>query len=290
MKKLNYLLKTFLLLTLIVSCSEDDAPVIDGPNRNISNIVLNKQNSFVGEDIALTFDASNYESITVTSDDSNISITLISETSYTITSTKALAGYVDIATTIGEETEIDQVYVTFTEHGTTDYQTIEGITIGESNINNLKLLLGEAEAKTDYSVSNTNEETGDVTITTYEIWHYLSRGLSFLIREGIQDVVSVRILGTSWGIEVDGEIKPGVPYPYEIGNLGNFSNADGILMDDVIAEFGALADENKSISEESVNVRYNYPLITETINGDFYFTSDDIDDYQGKALKYMVLD
>ncbi|MDO6737713.1 hypothetical protein [Wenyingzhuangia sp. 2_MG-2023] len=295
MKKLFSALKSCFILTLLFACSDDDT-ITSNPNNNniVTNISINKQNAFTDEEITLTFDASNYDAITVTSEEPSINITSTSETSYTLTSEQLSSGYINITTTKDTISELNQVLVNFHEHGITDYQTIEGINIADSNIYNLLLLHGEPEGI--YTQTITETDTIDNTITTttsnFENWHYLSKGLTFRINRYLETVLSVTVYGTEWEVKLDNEENnaTGVKYPYEIGDIGNFT--DGILMDTVIEELGTVEDEENKIDATNSLKLYIYddanPNLTSNQEVGFYFTSDELNEYESKNVKLIT--
>ncbi|ANW96984.1 hypothetical protein AXE80_12145 [Wenyingzhuangia fucanilytica] len=290
MKKAIFTFKTCLFAILLSACSEDDN-LESNTDKFVTNISLEKQNAFTDEEIKLTFDAKNYDSISVSSEETSIDLTPISVTSYRITSNQQSSGYIDIFTrkiTTSNDTidQLEQVFVKFHERGTTNYQLIDGIDINNSNIYNLLLIHGKPEGITTETIENTTtdpdtEETTTV-VNVYEHWHYLSKGFSFRSLKHTGNIISVTVYGTEWEVTLDnGTTATGAKYPYEIGAIGNFTN--GIIVDDILSLYNGtiVISQNGNLKRFRI-LDFNASLAdNQTLN--LYFTSDNNFNHDGET-------
>lgn len=297
MKRTKYLLSTCLLTILSISCSEEDIITSDS-NKIVYDISIDKQNAFINDEINLTFNSNSYDNISLNSEEPDITITSTSDTSYKLSSTQPISGIIEITSTHETTTQTNKVLVNFHQHGTTDYNNVESITLGTDNQNHILLLHGEpegikTETETVTSVSDVNGVTTE-RIATYQHWYYFSKGLSFKIEELANSIISISVYGDTWEAKIDnGEIKTGEIYPYEIADLGNFN--DGILMDDVVAKFGNPHIDNKLSSTTSDNLHWYYYAdlnsgLISTQKGEFYFNSDDVLNHQGQNVNRITFD
>lgn len=286
MKNFKSCLTLFLLITLIISCSSDDddtSPALYIDNGiTVTNITLSKQTVFVNEIINFDFESEGHESITIAAEESDIAITTLSETSYEITSSTAVSGFIDVTlsrfTATDTIIELQQVEVNFIDHGANlANSTVEGIQVGD-NTSQILIIHGEPEGI----------RISDSGFT--ETWYYFSKGISYTIDTtvdvtALKEVISIRLFGLDWGIEIDGTIQNGVAYPYDISNLGNFTDPEGLLMDSVIVEYDLPAEEYKLSGGTSQTYGYS----TNTTETFFSFISDDIEDYVGKNVSSIYL-
>lgn len=286
MKKLTYLFQILLSIALFTSCSNDDNSVNPESERFISNLLIDKQNSYINGDITLTFDKKNTETVTVVSSNTNVIITPVSETEYKLSSTKLATGIITITSKKGEITQTDKVQVIFNIHGTTDYQIIEGLNLGITNNYGAILLLGEPDVKVPYTVKTISTTTGIETSTKYIAWHYLSKGFSISILESTNVIYDLTVYANAWQVVVGTETKQGSPYPHTIGTLGNINT--GMLMSTIVTKFGVPTATNKLIAPTVNQFGYQYSDINTTLTGTqsaiFYFNSDNIDVYTGKSV------
>ncbi|MDW5290121.1 hypothetical protein [Formosa sp. PL04] len=287
MKKIKFYLTSCLLITALISCSSDDDSTSIEPDDNgitVSNITLSKQSVFVDDIISLDFDSEGQESIELTSAQTGIAITSLSETSYEITSSGPVSAYIDMTFTRDTITEVQQVLVNFLPHGVIG-KTVEAIVLDDSNTSYLSLIHGEPDGKRIIKEYITNPEDPTNEILRFsETWYYASKGLSFNISIGGL-VIYASFYGDTWSVETDeGTVLNGVPYPYDINGLGSFTDPEGILMDDVVASYGVPDEENKIPGDNGIQV-YSYP----TVFTAFLFDSDDVEDYEGKKVKVVTV-
>ncbi|NJB84052.1 hypothetical protein [Wenyingzhuangia aestuarii] len=289
MKKLKNLFKISLIITLLISCSKDN-DISSNANKIIYDISINKQNSFIDGEISLTFKTNSYESITVTTDEPNITITQSSDNAYQFSSSQASSGIIEITSNQDNTTQKDQVFVNFLEHGT-NYKTTEGVEIDEDNIYKIFLIHGEPEGKSSFTNTTTNQNTGVTTSTTYNYWYYFSKGFYFTSLNSNNTVISVRLMAKDWTATIENETsKNGVPFSYDIDGLGSFTNTGGILMQDVVNKYG----EPNVITSEGSNITYKYNDLNSAISGNqfayFYFESDDPYIYTDKEVSSILID
>jgi len=272
-------MKNFLAISilafLLLSCSGSDS---EGEN-NVETIInpitfdtlsSNSPYAFIEEKILVSVDASGYESINVTSDNSNISITKINNITYNIEASEALEATIDVVLLSGDFEEIKSIDLEFFEHGTSDGLVVEGLYVDVDSSEKAEKLIGEP----DVVVSGEDLDK--------ETWFYFDKGFWVGIDTSNNKVDYFRFYGyDGWTRTINNELYEGVSYPYEIGGGLKIDN-EQLTINKVIETFGSNPTEKNSDLETNRHY-YRYSNIQSV----FYFFSESIDETNNKIVPYV---
>lgn len=290
--KINNYFSTFLVVFfLCFSCSGGDDTEEPEKEITISELTtfsVDRIHQFISNQANLIIDVDDYSTIQVTSNNNNVVITKIDDLNYKITSTEVGSELISITVIDDKGNQLKgdrRLY--FYEHGTRNYNTVEGIKIDTDTSISIFNLHGEPEGKT------TSTTTGNTPIT-YEYWYYFSKGFYFIVNKSSDTVIAMRIYGTTWSRTIDDIVKSGSFYPYEIDGLSKLNSTNGLLMDEIIQKYGEPNTKSASSSTLSTLKWYTYNDLSNSIPsnqyGYFYFFADDIDNYSNKRVLYLTID
>lgn len=292
MKKHYFHYLLFLSTVLFVSCSSNDSDILDEYEPSIGELTgfnIDNNNIFTDDLANLTIDATSYSKIEVSSNSSNVVITKVDDLKYKISSSVAGSELINITVTADNGDQlIGNRRMYFYDHGTKDYNTVEGIVIDTDLSSKVLLLHGEPEGKSN------NTTTGDNPIT-YEYWYYFSKGFWFTVHQETGTVVNIKIYtGYHWTRTIDDIPYTGLLYPYEIDGFSNHNNTEDLLMDTIIEKYGEPDSKYPNSNAASTLKRYIYDDINSAVSGTqiavFYFFSNDVNDYTGKTVSYVIID
>ncbi|MEP1488311.1 MAG: hypothetical protein ABJK28_07775 [Algibacter sp.] len=287
----NYLLITLFLTLLYTSCSDDDHAVyVSDIENEFTAFNVDNNDQFTGNIANLIINDGGYSNIQVIPVDStdmtlSVSINKIDDLNYTISSTEEGNQLVQITATDASGNELTGYRrMFFHEHGTTDYNTVEGIVIGFDLNRKLTALHGEPEAieirasTTETTVNNEGE-----TITRYirgtETWYYFSKGFDITIDSRSESIIGMSLFGIEGTVLKDDVSYDIVPYAYGVDGLSSFNTSEGLLMDEVIEKYG---EPNKKKEGTTTHV-YEYDNVF------FLFSSDNVDEYAGKKVSSIFM-
>lgn len=290
MKTANYLLITLFLTFSLISCSEDENPLyVSDVENKFTAFSVDNNYQFADDTINLIVEEG-YSNIEVVPVDSMattdfILINEIDDLNYTISLTEEIEANelirIKATDTDGNEfTGYSRIF--FHEHGTKDdFVTVEGIVIGTDTHRKITALHGEPEdiyIRETSIETNVNEDGDQETVYTQgiEIWNYFSKGLTFTIDSRTEKVTDILVYGIEGTILRDDVSYDVVPYAYELDEgLSKFDTSEGVLMDEIIAKYG---DGYEAIEGSNTNHIYAYDNLI------FTFSSDNVDEYQGKRV------
>ncbi|WP_418263345.1 hypothetical protein [Flavobacterium faecale] len=272
MKKLNAVWSLGLGLLLCISCSSDDKD----PNVIFNTMSANKTDVYIEEPIAITLEGTGFTETNLTSTNSKIKITKISNTSYEVSSTEATTGKIYAELKNKSNSQSKNINLSFYKHGIIDFKTVEGITVNSDTSDKIIKLLGEPEVKTDLTAS-----------TPAEKWEYTSKGVNFIVIKSTKLVTIANVNSSNFYTFLsDGITKlTYTKYPYEIGN-GWKIDLSTTTMTNVINKLGT--DYIKSSS--TTNMLRNYKFSFDNQKVYFYFYADTEDDYSGKTIRSVLID
>lgn len=281
--KINYLLSLLLLLCLAVSCSSDSIePVYEPTIEELTTFSVDNNNIFIDNKANLIIDVDAYSAIQVTSTSTNVTITKVDDLNYTISSTEVGSEliYITVIDNAGNQLKgIRRMY--FYEHGTKDYNTVEGITIDVDASTKLEDLHGVPDGKTFYTIDD-NE---------YENWYYFSKGFYFTVSKFTNTVIDIYLFGDTWSRTIDSVVYTGSVYPYELDGLSTFNSENGLLMDEIVEKYGERESEYEYTSS-----RLKYYLYTTNLNDNlnntqysyfFFYSDDNLDEYTNQKI-YLI--
>jgi hypothetical protein len=289
MKKHIYLLALPTFIFLLFSCSEEATEEMITTDE-LTNINIDKTYLFIDETAnLLIYNIEDYPITQVTSVNPNITITKVNSLNYKISSSETGIELITI-TALDEKGNklISSRRLNFYKHGTDDYNTVEGITIDSDSKSRVLSIHGEPEAKSSYTTTGENP-------TTYDNWYYFSKGFYFTIRQETDIVAGINIFpGLNPKRTIDNTPYTGSLYPYEIDGFNKPSATEGMLMDAIIEKYGEPDSKNASSNINSTLKRYVYEDLNNSVSGKqiavFYFYSSDVNDYENKAVSYIIID
>lgn len=287
MKNYNYLFTVLLSSFLFISCSEGTINDLEETtNGELTSFSVDKNSLFIEEKANLFIDKiEGYPTVEISSSNTNITITKVDEKNYTISSSEAGSALITI-TALDEKGNqlkgLRRLY--FYEHGTTDYQTIEGISIDIDKTTKVLSLHGEPEGKTSFTSGQFE----------FEYWFYFSKGFRFKVLKSSNTVAGITLFNSTWSMQIDAVINTGSIYPHPIDGMSSLENENGLMMDEVVKKYGTpngngLSSDSTSnlkwyiyniLNKNDANIRYAY----------FHFRSDDMDEYTDKNVLYVHID
>lgn len=282
----------FLSALLIISCDSTEGieeieyvPTVG----ELTTFSVDRNQIFTDSQANLIIDVDSYSEIQVSSNNNDVTITKVDDLNYTITSSVPGTELINITVLkdTGDQLKgVRRMY--FHEHGTTDYNTVEGIVIDTDLSSKVLSLHGEPEGKSNYTT------TGDNPIT-YEYWYYFSKGFYFTVHQETGTVVNIKIYtGYNWIRTIDNVPHTGSLYPYGIDGFSKQNTTENILMDNIIEKYGEPESKNESSSSTSTLKWYVYNDLNTAVSGTqkavFYFFSSDVNDYTNKTVSYVIID
>lgn len=266
--KLNNLLVIIIACVFTFSCSKDD---IEETNPIVINsIKSSKQLAFIEETINLNIYAEGYSNIEVSSSNSDVVIDKINTTTYKISATKATEVIIEIILSSESFTEQKTVEYNFFEHGVIDFKIVEGITLDKDSPNHVLELHGDP----DYIFKVEDENR--------EVWYYFDKGFWVSMDSNVNRADYIRLYGIDWTRTLDNIEYIGKQYRYEISEGLKIENLQ-LSMTTVVEKFGT-PTEKLTTSIEGL-----YTYVYEDLDVFFYFQSEDIDDFEGKSVGYIIV-
>lgn len=257
MQKTNNVLLLMFLIVLSVGCSSSDD---SNPGNPIifNGFTVSKTHSFIEDVITLEVDGEGFTDIIVTADNPDISIQSLSTTTFEISASEANRGIINVELVNGSNAQSEIKAVNFYEHGIQDFKIVEGIETGVDNISKVIELLGEPEDRFE-----------SILLV------YLSKGLIFLFENDI--VIVSTAFGSMWRIGMDEDFSElGSIYPYPINEIWNFTD-NRLTMTDVVNSLGDANTKSETPNNNTKTFRYSSGV-------EFEFTSESLDDFQGKEV------
>lgn len=265
MTKLNYLWAVFILAVFFTSCSKDDegTPVI------FTSLTATKAHSFIEDNITINIAGEEFMDVIVTSNNSSVTITELTNISYSIEASEAAVAVISVQLINESNTAIKDLVLSFNEHGVTDFSVVEGIEIGFDKSDKIMALFGDPEGKED---SSSGER---------EYWYYFSKGFSFLVNKSNTIAEESRLYGSDWKRTINSVELNGSHYSNEISDSMIIANGQ-VVMDTIINKLGQPDEKHTSTMAGS-------PLKWYIFNegAKIFFLSDSIDDYTGKTVLYV---
>ncbi|GIZ09406.1 hypothetical protein [Flavobacterium sp. UMI-01] len=272
MKKLNVLFLLCLLLTLFISCSSDDNK---DPDVIFNSITANKSDVYLEESIIITLDGTGFTESNLTSSNTKMKITKISNTTYEVSSIDATSGRVYAELRNNTYSKTKNIPINFYKHGVIDFKMVEGIAINVDSSDKLLKLLGEAEVKTDI--------TGATTPT--ELWEYPSKGVNFVVIKSSKIITSAKVNSSNFYINMPNNSRVFyTKYPYEIGNGWKIDDANS-TMTQVVNKLG----NSNSKNTYTTTTLKSYFYLLNNFGLYFYFYADTEDDYNNKTIRSLVV-
>ncbi|WP_299670088.1 hypothetical protein [uncultured Polaribacter sp.] len=299
MKTINYSLFVLFLTFLCTSCFENEYETyVSNIENEFTAFNVDNNYKFTSDEANLVIEAGNYSDIQVTLADETtnpsvsidrdvISLIKIDDFNYTISSPEAGEQLIIITVVDASGNEfIGYRRMFFYEHGTTDFNTVEGVQLNFDFNKKLIALHGEPELLEEYQVTITSESIDDAgnTVTETRIedrerWYYFSKGFVFNYNPLTEHFYTITLYGENWLRNIDDVNYNGEIYPYQIDGLSSFNSATGLLMDEVVEKYG----EPIYKSDGTTLQLYQYD------NATFTFLSDNADDYLGKKVLNITI-
>lgn len=264
----NVLYNTIAIVLLglfVTSCSstDEDTPI------TFNAILANKRDVFVGEKITLTLDATDFSNAQVSTTNPAVQIIKISSSSYEIVADRAATATIDVSLSNKIDKKNKSIIVSFSQHGITNFKTVEGITSKVDKSAKVLALLGEPDYIADSSDG------------LYEYWIYPEIGLSYIITKATKVVSQIGVYSSSFVFTTKNNTTVSYKtYPYEIGNgwrLENYNTSMNLVID----KFG-MPD-----SKTSDGFFNNYGYYSKQII--FGFFSNDVNSYANNYIASLIL-
>jgi len=267
MTKLNHFFALSILALFIIGCStNEDQPIV------FKSLTTSKGFNFIEETASIIIDGTEYSDADVSSNNSIVTITKLSETNYAIEASEAGNVTISVQLKNNDYRETKSIDLEFYEHGVKDFKVVEGIKLNIDKTGKILALLGEPDAKTlNFDASR-------------EFWYYFSEGVELVAIKATDIVTDAVVFPVPWSTTVNGVSVSGNVYPYDIANNWNISNGQ-LIMDEVIEKLGEPDSKFNSNTTGSRLKRYVYS----SPNAGFRFYSDDLNDYSNKPVSYIVI-
>lgn len=272
MKKLSIKNITTSILTLCligllsVSCSSSDETPEPDPTVEFTKFDVSKTDAFIEDKILIEFEGNGYTDLVITSDNPAVTITKKAATTFELSSATSANAYIYVALNNKTKKASKGINISFNEHGTKDFNTVEGIKKDVDNSSKVLTLLGEPDQKADSSSD-----------PTLEIWTYGTKGLAFFVIKSTTIVKQINMYSSYYDYKTSTAFTN---YPYTIGNGWKINN-DATTMDMIVNELGTPSSKSTSATS-STNRGYTY--VNKQLT--FRFYSDSEDNFAGKKIIY----
>lgn len=260
----------FSIIFILLSCENE---TIENPIQ-INQITTSKTIAFTEETITLTIDGSGFDKAEINIISNNVISKKINDNTFEINSNTTGEHSVKIKLTDKNFSLEQSIDIEFIKHGIINFDIIEGVSINHDYEKDLLDKLGEPNYKTTW-------ETAENIL--FKIWDYTKLGIRFYIKTSTSKINHATVYNGEF-IRYDEKLKKytsGI-YPYEIGFGLNFTEQT-VTTDDITNVLGTTFLQGGNQSNNTYYMDYNFR------DAVFYYSSDDINNYQEKKVLYIVL-
>ena len=239
-----------------------------------TSLTANKKDVFIEEPIVISLEGTGYTETNLTTTNSKVTITKITNTVYEISSTEATVCKLYAELKNGSKTQFKYVDLYFYQHGILNFKTVEGITVNSDTSDKISKLLGEPDVKS-------NSTSG-----LSEYWRYFDKGLSFTVLKSNQLVDAINVYSSNFSYTSESNItKYYVSYSYEIGNGLKINTS---TMDAAIAILGTPVEKTSNPTDPTSTFRqYKFTYQNQNMYLGFYGAT--VEDYTNKSIKSLLL-
>lgn len=276
MKHVIKIICSLTILLILFSCNNSSDKIKE--EITFDNLILSKNNTFIEESISLTIEGSEFNTSFIESSSDKIIIEKKDETNYILSSNEAVNSSITINLSNGEEIKNKIVKVNFYNHGTKNFEIVEGLKIDNDYKEKVIELHGEPNI--------------DTVLNNIEKLYYYEKGFLVYINTNTNLVTGIELYGRAFRSTIEGNDNTWNVYPYEIANIGSFLDVKNLLMNNVVDNLGIPQEWNKKSSSGVVS--YTYNDIDKHADGaqkaTFVFFGSEIDNYVDKQISIITID
>lgn len=250
---------------LVTSCSpnDEDRPI------TFNAILVDKADVFVGEKITLTLDATDFSNAQVSTTNPAVQIIKKTSSSYEIIADRAATATIYVSLSNNADIKNKSIILSFSQHGVTNFNAVEGIAPKVDKSTKVLALLGEPNYISDSSDG------------LYGYWIYPEMGLSFVITKATKVVSQIGVYSSNFVYTTKNNTSVAYKtYPYEIGN--------GWRLEDYNTSMNLVVDKLGTPNTKTSNGFYNnYFYYSKRII--FGFFSNDVNSYANNYIASLII-